>query len=193
MSNFILGLDLDGVCFNYTGALRDFLCSDRGHSPEDLPDPTDWDFTGWPLNGLEDYKVAHTAAVVSGIFASGSIIEGASESLWRLSNAGADIHIITNRFVGPGHHKLVVDQTMEWLDNHDIPFGGISFIKDKTKVDVDVLLEDAPHNLLDMMEVNKAVIAFDTLYNRHVDCPRVMNWVEAEEMIRGMMCQKLKP
>lgn len=189
---FELGVDLDGVVFDYTEGLRHYMVEVVGHDRGLLPDPTDWDFTGWPFAGRDHFIETHLEALADGLFSYSPVIPGAQEALWRLSNLGVGIHIVTNRFIRNGHHKAAVSQTIECLDKHDLPYDGITFIKDKTRIDVDVLLEDAPHNLFAMIEAGKPVIAFDTLYNRHVDCPRAMNWTEAEEMIRGMMCQKLK-
>src|SRR5690606_13387447 len=47
---FILGVDLDGVCADYTEALRGVVATQRGIDPSDLADPVTWDFADWGLD-----------------------------------------------------------------------------------------------------------------------------------------------
>ncbi|HEU0170474.1 MAG TPA: hypothetical protein VFR26_03465, partial [Acidimicrobiales bacterium] len=50
---FILGVDLDGVCGDYTAALRDVVVQRTGTSPEALPLERSWDFREWGLTAAQ--------------------------------------------------------------------------------------------------------------------------------------------
>jgi 5'-nucleotidase len=52
-SSFILGVDLDGVCGDYTGALRHVVAAHRGVEPDSLPLERSWDFHEWGLSPAE--------------------------------------------------------------------------------------------------------------------------------------------
>lgn len=92
---FVLGVDLDGVCAEYTLGFRDFCAERLGVAPESLPLERSWDFREWGFDQAE-FERMHRAAVTEGrIMADLDVIEGAAESLWRLSDAGVWIRIVT--------------------------------------------------------------------------------------------------
>ena len=48
-SPFIFGVDLDGVCGDYTLAFREVVAEEFGVKPESLPLERSWDFNEWGL------------------------------------------------------------------------------------------------------------------------------------------------
>ena len=182
-ADFILGVDLDGVCGDYTGALRDVAIARTGADPATLPLERSWDFTEWGLTE-EQFAELHQAAVVEHrIFRSMPVIEGAAETLWRLSDAGIWIRIITHRLYLNWGHATAVADTVDWLDQVGIPYRDLCFLGAKPQVEADCYVEDAPHNVAALRETGAQVIVFDQPYNRHVAGPRAADWAEVENLV----------
>jgi hypothetical protein len=132
-----VGVDLDGVCYDFAGGLRRYL----GLSLEEAPEPTRWEFyEDWGL-ALDDFLIHCHAGVNAGwLFWVGDPFPGTREALVRLRNAGHTIVIITDRFFGDtGASERA---TRQWLDNHDLPYDEIHFTSDKTTVSVDYMVDD---------------------------------------------------
>ena len=45
--NFVLGVDLDGVCADHTGAFRQIVAEELGVDPQSLPEERSWGFEEW--------------------------------------------------------------------------------------------------------------------------------------------------
>jgi len=56
MADFVLGVDLDGVCADHAAAFRRVVAADRGVDESSLPDQQTWDFTEWDLDRPEDLE-----------------------------------------------------------------------------------------------------------------------------------------
>ena len=144
---FILGVDLDGVVANHTERFRDIMADVRGVDPDTMPLERSWDFHEWGFEP-EDYARYHRIAVMEhDMFRTMPVIDGAADVLWRLSDAGIWIRIITHRlYVHWGHEKAVAD-TAAWLDIHRIPYRDLCFLGAKPQVEADAYIDDAPHNV----------------------------------------------
>lgn len=180
---FILGVDLDGVCGDYTAALRDVVIERTGADPASLPLARSWDFREWGLS-VAQFEQLHQAAVLEHrIFRTMPAMPGAAEALWRLSDAGVWIRIITHRlYVNWGHATAVAD-TVDWLDAAGIPYRDLCFLGAKPQVEADCYVEDAPHNVVALRESGAHVIVYDQPYNRDVDGPRATDWVTVENLV----------
>jgi 5'(3')-deoxyribonucleotidase len=188
-SSFILGVDLDGVCGDYTGALRQVVAAHKGVEPDSLPLERSWDFHEWDLSPAE-FEQLHQAAVLENrIFRTMPAFEGAAETLWRLSDAGIWIRIITHRlYVNWGHATAVAD-TVDWLDAVGIPYRDLCFLGAKPQVEADCYVEDAPHNVVALRETGAHVIVFDQPYNRDIDGPRADDWAGIEDLVGARVAQ----
>jgi 5'-nucleotidase len=180
---FILGVDLDGVCGDYTAALRDVVVQRTGTSLEALPLERSWDFREWGLTAAQ-FEALHQAAVLEHrIFRTMPPIPGVAEALWRLSDAGVWIRIITHRlYVNWGHATAVAD-TVDWLDATGIPYRDLCFLGAKPQVEADCYVEDAPHNVVALRENGAHVVVYDQPYNRGVPGPRAHDWTEVEDLV----------
>jgi len=111
------------------------------------------------------------------------VIAGAAEALWRLSDAGVWIRVITHRlYVNWGHATAIAD-TVEWLDRVRIPYRDICFMGDKPEVGADLYIDDAPHNVTALRESGNRVVLFDAPYNQAVTGLRARDWTECEQMV----------
>lgn len=191
MTNFTLGLDLDGVCGDYTGEFRHFVARYLGVHPDTLPPQRAWDFVnaGWGIASGEDFLRLHGDAVRDGLFRSMPPMPGVSAALWELSDAGVDIRIITHRLVVKNLHGITAADTVTWLDRHHIPYRDLCFVARKSQVDADIYVDDAPHNVLALRAASCQVIVFDAPYNRDLPGPRAADWDHAKELILAAKAQ----
>ena len=185
---FILGVDLDGVCADYDGAMRDHVARFKGIRREDIPVTTEWSLvkSGWPFEDEADFIATHNRAVHKHMFSTMDAIEGCSDALWKLNDEhGVHIRIITFRLIVNGTHSRVCQDTVEFLNQPRpdgrpmVPYRDICFLKDKSALgDVDLLIDDAPHNVLAVRERHgeHAAMVFDQSYNQDVPGLRAKNW-----------------
>lgn len=184
---FVLGVDLDGVVADHTRRFREILAAVRGVPVDAYSLDRSWDFSEWDLAPGE-YSELHRIAVMDfDMFRTMDPIEGAADALWRLSDAGVWIRIITHRlYVNWGHEKAVGD-TAAWLDLHRIPYRDLCFLGAKPEAEADVYIDDAPHNIEQLRARGNDVIVFDQPYNQRCDDPRASDWVAAETLVTGFV------
>jgi 5'(3')-deoxyribonucleotidase len=184
MRDLVLGVDLDGVCADYEAGLRASVAARRGVDGSTLPPQrTTGSFAEWGLTP-EGFREAHRVAVVEDrIFRTLDPYPGVAEALWRLSDAGVWIRIITHRLLFNGLHEASAADTAFWLDQHDLPYRDLCFIGDKATVGADLYVDDSPHIIVALREAGRTAIVFDQLYNRHLDGPRVHAWSEMERLV----------
>jgi 5'(3')-deoxyribonucleotidase len=188
-SSFILGVDLDGVCGDYTGALRDIVARHRQVDPASLPLERSWDFREWGLSPAEFEQIHQAAVLEHRIFRTMPSFEGVAEVLWRLSDAGIWIRIITHRLYVNWGHRVAVADTVDWLDAMNIPYRDLCFLGAKPQVEADCYVEDAPHNVVALRETGAYVIVFDQPYNRGVDGPRAADWASVEDLVGARVAE----
>lgn len=195
---FVLGVDLDGVCADYTSGFRHIVADATGTDPALLGDPTHWEFSqsGWPIRDRDHYMALHKHAVLEHrLFATMDEIPGASDALWRLSDAGVYIRIITHRLVVNWGHDIAVGDTVSWLQaprsdgRPRIPYRDVCFCANKADVGADAYVDDAPHNVAALRLGNRSndVICFDAPYNQHVPGLRAQNWNDVEQIVMGRL------
>lgn len=192
MDPFVFGVDLDGVCGDYTAAFRTIVASELDISESELPDERSWDFREWNLEGSGGFDRLHALAVTEHhMFATMPPIDGVADSLWRLSDAGIWIRVITHRlYVNWGHASAVAD-TVTWLDDHRIPYRDICFLGNKPDVGADVYVDDGPHNIVNLRRAGHEAIIFDQPYNAHLDGPRAHSWNELEDMVMALAADRV--
>ncbi len=179
----MFGVDLDGVVADYTAGFAQFIAELRGIDPASLPEERSYDFREWGI-GPGEFEQYHGSAVSEHRFlARLPAIEGAAEALWRLSDAGVWIRVITHRlYVNWGHAEAVAD-TVQWLDAERIPYRDICFLGHKPEVEADCYVDDAPHNIAALRLSGNDVIVFDQPYNRDAADPRARNWAQVESLV----------
>lgn len=187
---FVLGLDLDGTCADFYGRMREIAAEWLGKSVDELSAPPTWGFTSWGL-GDGDYERLHKFAVTQrGLFETMEPLPGAPQALRKLSNDGVRIRIITHRLFIPYFHEVAVAQTVRWLDNHDIPYWDLCFMRDKGAVGADLFVEDSPENIEKLRADGSDVVIFSNPTNEHLVSgrdERAHTWAEAEALIRARL------
>ncbi len=178
-----MGVDLDGVCADYNTGFRQVVAADRGVEPASLPMPTQWGFDDWGLDGEEYLRLHKLAVGEKRMLRDLPAVDGCADALWRLSDLGAWIRIITHRLYTNWGHAIAVSDTVAWLDEHRIPYRDICFLGAKPQVEADAYIDDAPHNITALAEDGNTVIIFDQLYNQGLDGIRAEGWSEVEAIV----------
>jgi 5'-nucleotidase len=187
---FVLGVDLDGVCGDHTEAFRQVVAAERGVDPASLPTQVSWNFYEWGLDDESFLEVHRRAVLEHRMFATMPVIDGAAEALWRLSDAGVWIRLITHRLYANWGHAVAVGDTVSWLDHAGIPYRDLCFLGQKPQVEADAYIDDAPHNIEALRAEGNEVIVFDQPYNRHVEGRRARSWDDAERHVRELVSRR---
>ncbi len=162
-----IGIDLDGVCYDFAGHLRRYLVEWLGHAPEPYQHLHTWEF--WTCWGWDDERylaACHEAVDAGCLFATGEPHPGTREALTALAAAGHELHIVTARDFGsaPGASERA---TRRWLGEYGIPYSSLTISRDKTAVPTDFFVEDYLPNY----EMLKAVGTTAYLINREWNTP----------------------
>ena len=84
----VLNLDLDGVCADYKGAIRDYLQRQGIDVPERALQTAHYNLIredGWPFDTLDDYIETHKAAEREHLYATMKPLPGVAQALQRYS------------------------------------------------------------------------------------------------------------
>jgi 5'-nucleotidase len=180
---FIFGVDLDGVCGEYTAAFRSVVVAELGIAEHELTGPTTWDFAEWGID-RPTFERLHRAAVLDHrIFRTMAPMPGVADALWRLSDAGVWIRVITHRLAVNWGHAITVSDTVAWLDEVGIPYRDLCFLGQKPQVEADLYIDDAPHNITALRDQGNEVIVFDAPYNQALAGPRAADWDAVEQLV----------
>lgn len=188
MSDFVLGIDLDGVCADFYGRMREITAEWKGVPVDDLPQDVSYGLPEWNLYPNEYERIHRFAVTQRDLFKNVDPIPGAPQAIRRLGTEGIRIRIITHRLFIRHFHEVAVAQTVRWLDAHGIPYWDLCFMRDKQLVDADIYVEDTDKNIRALEAKGYPVIAFTNSTNAHMDPPpalRADNWEEAEGIIRS--------
>lgn len=183
----VLGLDIDGVLADYEAGFRTEVAKLLGIDPSTIGPQTQWSLvnSGWPIQTEQHFADLHSAAVRGGMFRRLAMIEGASDAVWTLSDAGVHIRIVTHRLGFKGTHGIAAKDTAEWLDLANIPYRDLTFVADKPAVGAHVYIDDAPHNIVKLRAAGAHAIIFDQPYNQGLEGARARGWGEAVDLIEA--------
>jgi len=183
-SSFIFGVDLDGVVGDFYGAIRRIASEWLNKPLESLTREVSFGLNEWGIDEFGGYDRLHRFAVTQrNIFGNMEPIEHAPAILRKLSNQGIRIRIITHRLFLKYSHRTSITQTVDWLDNYDIPYWDICFMNDKGAVGAHVYIDDAPDNIHSLRKQGCKTIVFGNSTNRSISGPRADNWFEVEKLV----------
>ena len=183
-SIFILGVDLDGVVGDFYGSIRRIAADWLNKPLEALTTEVTFGLDEWGINEFGGYDRLHRFAVTQrNIFRDMEPIENAPAILRKLSNQNIRIRIITHRLFLKYSHRTTITQTVDWLDNYDIPYWDICFMNDKGAVGAHVYIDDAPENITSLRKQGCKTIVFSNSTNRDLPGPRADNWLEVERLV----------
>ncbi|MCL2194319.1 MAG: 5'-nucleotidase [Treponema sp.] len=182
--SFIFGVDLDGVVGDFYGSVRKIASEWLDRPLESLTTEVSYGLDEWGIQEFGGYERLHRFAVTQrNIFRDMKPIEHAPTILRKLSKKGIRIRIITHRLFLKYSHRTTITQTVDWLDNYDIPYWDICFMKDKGAVGAHVYIDDAPMNIIGLREQGCNTIVFTNSTNRDLPGPRADDWFEVEHLV----------
>ncbi|MCL2721490.1 MAG: 5'-nucleotidase [Treponema sp.] len=183
-SSFIFGVDLDGVVGDFYGAIRKIAAEWLNKPLDALTSEVSFGLGEWGIDELGGYDRLHRFAVTQrNIFGDMEPIQHAPAILRKLSNQGIRIRIITHRLFLKFSHRTTITQTVDWLDNYDIPYWDICFMNDKGAVGAHVYIDDAPENITSLRKQGCKTIVFSNSTNRDFPGPRANDWFEVEKIV----------
>jgi 5'(3')-deoxyribonucleotidase len=183
-SSFILGVDLDGVVGDFYGAMRKVAAEWLNKPIETLTKEVSFGLEEWGIAEYGGYDRLHRFAVTQrNLFRDMEPIENAPAVLRKLSSKGIRIRIITHRLFLKYSHRTSITQTVDWLDNYDIPYWDLCFMNDKGAVGAHVYIDDAPANVTRLRDHGCRTIVFSNSTNRELSGPRADSWPEVEKMV----------
>jgi 5'(3')-deoxyribonucleotidase len=184
LQGLIVGVDLDGVCADFYGRMREIAAEWFEKRLEDLPADVSYGLPEWGVKDKEQYESLHRFAVTQrNLFATSPMIPGARKVLRMLSDEGARIRIITHRLFIHYFHGTAVSQTIDWLDQHGIPYWDLCFMKAKEQVGADIYVEDSPDNIEKLRSKELFTICFANSTNSHIGDPRAKSWEQVYRII----------
>jgi 5'(3')-deoxyribonucleotidase len=183
-NSFILGVDLDGVVGDFYGHMRKIAAEWLNKPLESLSPEVSFGLEEWGLAEYGGYERLHRFAVTQrNLFRDMEPIEDAPAVLRKLSIRHIRIRIITHRLFLKYSHKTTITQTVDWLDNWDIPYWDICFLADKGAVGAHVYIDDAPANVIRLRDQGCKTIVFSNSTNRDLCGPRANDWHEVERLV----------
>ncbi|MDR2047971.1 MAG: 5'-nucleotidase [Treponema sp.] len=183
-SSFILGVDLDGVVGDFYGMMRKIAAEWLNKPAEALTENVSYGLEEWGIAEYGGYDRLHRFAVTQrNLFRDMPPIKDAPAVLRKLSGKGIYIRIITHRLFLKYSHKTSITQTVDWLDNYDIPYWDICFIGDKVAVGAHLYLDDAPSNIKQLREQGHKTIVFSNSTNKNLPGPRADSWRDVEKLV----------
>ena len=183
----IIDIDLDGVCADYTTAMRTICAKEFNISEESIPEPNTYNLvsaTGWPIRDRKTFLRIDTKAVADHLYRKIPIFPGTKEAFNYLSDSGFHIRIATHRLISSGLHQIVVSDTAAWLEEHHLPYMSLCFVGPKDTLDANLHIEDSPSVASNLVRANQQTVLMDRTYNRSITgVPRVHSWDELTRAI----------
>jgi 5'(3')-deoxyribonucleotidase len=190
----VLGVDLDGVCADFYGQMREFAAEWFERPIDELTPDVTYGLEEWGIQSEDQYKSLHRFAVTSrDLFRVAPMIPGTRRVLRRLSDEGYRIRIITHRLFIHFFHAAAVQQTIGWLDHHGIPYWDLCFMRDKDQVGADIYVDDSPDNVASLRGRGLPTICFANSANKDVCEPRAKDWDEVYSLIKESFPTPVKP
>ncbi len=154
----VILVDLDGVVYGWvehmamlfaTTTLTNYSAPELMNLHRSWEVWEDWDIPKGEFNHYWDHWIRE-GIMYSGLFGDRRIepILGAREGMWKLSDNGWHIHIVTSRFDRSGLHEEAAMSTVAWLADTGIPYDSLTFTADKHNIMGEVIVDDRAHNLI---------------------------------------------
>jgi 5'(3')-deoxyribonucleotidase len=184
LNGLIVGVDLDGVCADFYRRMREIAAEWLESDLDTLTPDVSYGLREWGIEDDEQYNSLHRFAVTQReLFKTEPMIPGARKYLRQLSDEGARIRIITHRLFIHFFHKTAVEQTIDWLDEHGIPYWDLCFMKEKEQVGADVYIDDSPDNIERLRGKGLYTICFANSANKGTAQPRATSWKHVYQLV----------
>lgn len=163
-----IGIDLDGVLYDFGSAFRAYLVNMHSWQKEWCPDAQRWEFyEDWGISLAGFVRLCNEAADRHMLWDVENVLGGrvVIDELARLKDAGHSIHVITNRSFG-SHRAVSHMATAGWLNRCKVPYDTLTFSADKTIVPTDFMVEDNVDNYLALDKSGCHPVLIDRTWNQ---------------------------
>lgn len=140
-----VGVDLDGVMADFDKAWIDRWNADHGMTLE-YKQCDHWDSLVTLTGVTYDEWWGWAESKHSDLFLEADALPGAVKAVRTLAEDGHEICIVTAK------PRWAAGHPSTWLQKHDVPYDEIHVTSKKWYVGVDVLIDDADHNIRDVLE-----------------------------------------
>lgn len=170
-----IGVDLDGVCYDFGLSFRQWEAQRRSVPVSELPVPSEWEFyRQWDMTLAEFMDSWHEGIKSGMLYRHGDPIDGSLDGLAEMIDDGHRVHVITSRLM-PGLENLIVEHTRGWLEEHRVPHHGFTVIgSGDSKASspcppVNVMIDDLPDNAAPFEGTSTRFMLVSRSWNAHVD------------------------
>lgn len=170
----IINVDVDGVLYNFTDAMRMEVISIMGIPPSDLPDPSQWSIhKEWPITGKQFHSLMYDGIAQGRTFRRGELIggRGTTQALKLIQGLGWHVRIVTSKtFSDPFITMQARKNTLTWLYDNEVPHDTLAFSDStvgKRSYRADAIVDDKPS--IEWMQFGSDNFLFDQAWNRNVD------------------------
>jgi hypothetical protein len=173
-----IGIDIDGVCYDFIDALRLYINESSGKPLEEMPEAQVWDFfeEQWGINANRYIKFVVDGVLDGKIFWQGKIYPGCLEVIRTLKQMGHEIIFITARKFHT-IEAICALATISWIEQNNLPYDKIIVSNDKTGYDLDLLIDDSPNQIENHVLHGEHAVIFDQPWNQDIKyCDRVYGW-----------------
>lgn len=160
-----VGWDLDGVVYDFPGAVAAWFNREHGIPMDKMPTPHQWEiWHGWGMTKA-DWIAATDAGVRAGfIYGEGLPTPDAVWVSHKLRADGHTQHIVTAR-ANFGGHLAAQRNTEQWTRRVGFHYDTLDLTSDKTSVAVDVMIEDNLDNYDALDAAGVHVVLIDRPWN----------------------------
>lgn len=162
-----VGIDLDGVCYDFAESFRSYLRAADLYKNYNVVEgePDKWHFyLDWGMSLDEFLAHCNKGADLGWIFGWGEPRDSAPDAVNFIKRFGNSVHIVTDRAFGTTP-EISENNTKQWLNYHDFEYDTLTFSADKTCVKTDLFIEDKLENYDALDAVGVEVYLVDRPWN----------------------------
>ena len=182
MKNLTICVDVDGTINDYSATVAPLVYKDFNISV----DPTQYNmFAGLSQSEVNAFHQRHAAELLDT-----PIMPGAANVIRYLRAVSHRVVVVTAR------PYAMAEDTLTWLKRNEVGYDDVLFnCDDKSAackfVKTDVMVDDAPHNLENLVAGGVNVVVFDRPYNVNFDLPRLTEWTvnDTVNAVNAAMCR----
>ena len=192
----VINVDLDGVVYDFTDAMREAFDYRGWEGAGEWPDPHIWQtWDVWPISRKDFYEVLYAEVLDGYLFRLGNLIDGAQEGMQRLKQNGFYVRIVTAKtFNDPNVTRMARHNVLRFLDLYDLPHHELVFSGRRGKGDfrADITVDDKPKlggwvqdgalNLLFDQPWNRTIAEMPDFFERPGWFDRARNWNDVVEL-----------
>lgn len=191
----IINVDVDGVLYDFTGAMRREVKAVMGITGEDLHDPSQWSIhKDWPITGKQFHSIMEDGIAQGRIFRRGDTVEDVwtKRSMQHIMDLGWHVRIVTSKtFRDPFITMQARKSTLDWIYENEIPHHTLAFSDSsigKRTYMADAVVDDKPS--IEWVQWGAFNFLYDQPWNKTVetgelDIIRVNGMMEVFEALKG--------